>query len=131
MAPPAGDLLDLLGADLNRRILELTSEEAQDAEAVADRCDASLPTVYRHVDDLTSAGLLTERTKYDQEGNHYKTYASALETLTVRVDDGDLTVEVRTDDEGVDATAEHPKPDDVAEPGHHPTTDDMERDSLE
>ncbi|MFB6220881.1 MAG: ArsR/SmtB family transcription factor [Halolamina sp.] len=126
MAPPAGDLLDLLGADLNRRILELTSEEPRAADAVAERCDASLPTVYRHVDDLASAGLLSERTQYDEEGNHYKTYVAALEALTVCVDDGELRVDARTDD-GSDPPDSTPIPDGIEKPGSDPTVDDVER----
>lgn len=115
--PAADELLDLLGADLNRQILLVTSEEPRSADAVAERCDASLPTVYRHVDDLESAGLLTEATKYDDDGNHYKTYAAALSELTVRLDGGELVADHRT---GETSSDEGPVPDDVAAPGTAP-----------
>jgi len=115
--PAADELLELLGADLNRQILRLTSQEPRSADAVAERCDASLPTVYRHVDDLESAGLLTEETQYDLEGNHYKTYAAALRELSIRLEDGDLRVDLRTQEQGAD---EGPVPDEAAAPGTSP-----------
>ena len=132
MAPPAGTLLDLLGAELNRRILALTSEEYRAADTVADHCDASLPTVYRHVDDLASAGLLTERTQYDEEGNHYKTYAATLTELTVSVSDGELAVDVDADScaGGARPATDTPTPDGIQEPGTDPA-DEVKRPGAE
>lgn len=94
MNVPSDHLLDLLGNDLNRRIIALTSEEERPADDIAERCDASLPTVYRHVDDLRSADLLLERTEFDSNGNHFKNYRTSLESLTVTLADGDLQVTV-------------------------------------
>jgi len=113
----AAELLDLVGAELNRKILRLTSGEPRSAEAVAERCDASLPTVYRHVDDLESAGLLTEETQFDAAGNHYKTYAAALQELSVRLDHGDLRVDLETTESH---TESDPVPESTAEPGTRP-----------
>lgn len=124
----AATLLDLLGGELDRRILELTDERPRSAEEVAERCEASLPTVYRHVDDLVSSGLLAERTQYDDEGNHYKTYVTTLSEATVRLDGGELTVDVVTA-EAVQ-TEESPTPDGVTEAGSDPA-DDIERPGSE
>ena len=116
-SPDADELLDLLGADLNRRILVLTAEEARSADAVAERCDASLPTVYRHVDDLTAADLLTEKTQYDAEGNHYKTYGATMQELSVQLEDGQLSVTLRATEADAE---EKPVPDAAAAPGTEP-----------
>ena len=114
----ASGYLDLLGGELDRRILELTDEQPRSAEDVADECDASLPTVYRHVDDLASAGLLTERTEYDTQGNHYNTYAAALEQATIRVEDGQLEMSVSTvEDPSGGNLDDSPKPEGVEEAG--------------
>ena len=113
----AAAFLDLLGGELDRRILELTDEQTRSAEDVAERCDASLPTVYRHIDDLASAGLLTERTEYDTQGNHYKTYATALREATIRVEDGELTIAVSTVDATKDDLGSSPTPEGVEEAG--------------
>lgn len=107
MNAPADDLLDLLGSDLNRRILALTGDEERSADAIADRCDASLPTVYRHIDDLLSVGVLEDRTEYDAEGNHFKTYIATLDSLTVALDDGDLHLSVES---GVEEGTEERSP---------------------
>lgn len=116
--PAAAELLDLLGAELNREILLLTSGKPRSADAVAERCDASLPTVYRHVSDLEDAGLLTEETQYDAEGNHYKTYAAALQELSVRLEAGELSVDLRV--RGAQPGSDEPVPDDAAAPGTVP-----------
>lgn len=105
--PAADELLDLLGAALNRQILLRTCQDPRSADAVAERCDASLPTVYRHVADLESAGLLTEEIQYDAEGNHYKTYAAALRELSVRLEAGELTVDLRTKEVGDEEPVPH------------------------
>ncbi|MBP1985761.1 winged helix-turn-helix domain-containing protein [Halolamina salifodinae] len=125
----AATLLDLLGGELDRQILELTDERPRSAEEVAERCEASLPTVYRHVDDLVSAGLLVERTQYDDDGNHYKTYVTTLLEATVRLDDGELTVELVTEGTA-DAAEESPTPDGVSVAGSGPA-DDIERPGSE
>lgn len=126
MTSSANDLLDLLGSDLNRRILALTSDEARGADAIDERCSASLPTIYRHIDDLQSAGLLDERTQYDLGGNHYKTYRAAISSLTVDVDDGDLSVSVDRVVQQHDGP-EEPTPEGVERPGTEPSTADVER----
>lgn len=98
MAPESDQLLDLLGSEVNRRVLALTSEEPRSAEEIAERCEASLPTVYRHIDDLRTDGLLHEQTRYDQRGNHFKTYEAALEAVSVRVADGEVVVDAEWSD---------------------------------
>jgi|AntRauTorcE11898_2_1112593.scaffolds.fasta_scaffold24726_2 DNA-binding transcriptional ArsR family regulator len=127
--PSAATLFDLLGTPLDRRILELTDERARSAEEVAERCDASLPTVYRHLDDLVSAGLLAERTQYEDDGTHYKTYAATLSAATVRLDDGELTVTVGSEERG-DAAESAPTPEGVPAVGSAPA-DDIERPGSE
>lgn len=94
MNTSANELLDLLGSDLNRRILSLTSQEERSADAIADRCEASLPTVYRHIDDLQSPDVLEARVEYDDEGNHSEIYTATLDSFTVTLEDGDLHLSV-------------------------------------
>jgi DNA-binding transcriptional ArsR family regulator len=114
----ASAFLDLLGGELDRRILELADEQPRSAEDVAEQCDASLPTAYRHVDDLASAGLLTERPEYDAQGNHYNTYAAALEQATISVEAGELELTVSTvDDTAGSGLDESSNPESVEEAG--------------
>lgn len=130
--PSADKLLELLGSDLNRRILALASEEDRSADAIADHCDSSLPTVYRHIDDLQSAGLLAERVAYNAAGNHFKLYRTSVDSVAILVDDGSLTVSIEdVDDAGTEgAKADRPTPDGV-EPAGTETVENVERPSDE
>lgn len=87
--------LDALSSETAREILVRARREERTAEELAERCGVSLPTVYRHLDDLVASGLLVERTNVDAEGNHYKTVETAVEELclTVTTEGIELTVE--------------------------------------
>lgn len=127
MEQSAASVLDLLGNELNRRILRLTSEDPLSADDIADRCDASLPTVYRHIDDLRSADLIAERVEYDAAGNHFKRYRASLDSMTLSLTDGKLTIDVDERDETTPgATVSEPVPDGV-EPAGTSGAEDVER----
>jgi DNA-binding transcriptional ArsR family regulator len=92
-------VLDLLSDEYARGILTETSEEPMSAKQLSERCDASLPTVYRRIDKLTDAGLLDERTELRRDGNHYRVYTAMLHRFALELDDGEFsaTVERRED----------------------------------
>lgn len=91
----AETLFELLGDELARTILALTSVEALSADALSDRCNASQPTVYRRLDELQEYDLLAERTEYDADGNHYKRYECQLQEVCVGVENGSFTTDLR------------------------------------
>ena len=91
----AGTVFELLGDELARTIIALTSVEALSADALSDRCSSSQPTVYRRLDELQEYDLLAERTEYDVDGNHYKTYECQLQEVCVGVEEGSFTVDLR------------------------------------
>ncbi|WP_158057772.1 winged helix-turn-helix domain-containing protein [Halorussus halophilus] len=94
------DVVSLLDDEYARAILRETSIEPMSASTLSERCDASLPTIYRRVNALTDADLLTERTELDGGGDHYSVYAGRLDRLTIDLDDGtfDLDVSLTEDD---------------------------------
>lgn len=116
----ADELLELLGSDLNRRILALASGEDRSADAIAERCDSSLPTVYRHIDDLRSAGLLSERVVYNAAGNHFKVYRTMVDTVTVRLDDGSIELSVEGGEADDDHEFDGPTPENAEPTGTGP-----------
>lgn len=121
----ADELLDLLGSDLNRCILALASEEDRSADTIAERCNTSLPTVYRHIDDLRSAGLLSEQIAYDAAGNHFKVYRTAIDAVTVRLDEGSIELAVAGDaaqeaDAIPETDGDGPTPENAEPPGTGP-----------
>ncbi|WP_255151759.1 ArsR/SmtB family transcription factor [Halorarius halobius] len=91
--------LDAIAAVLEdgtaRAILTETSMEPASADELAERCDASGPTIYRRLDDLRACDLVEERTRPDPAGGHHRTeYAATLERVTVELDDGTFSLRV-------------------------------------
>lgn len=93
------ELLALLGDEHVQTILTATSDQASSASELSDTCGASLPTVYRRIEEMVACDLLAERNEIDADGNHYKTYEAALEQATVRLDGGEFVVDLNTADQ--------------------------------
>lgn len=89
-----GELFAVLDDEYARTILTATSTEAKSAKALAEECDASLPTVYRRIDRLRECALLEEQTRFTDEGRHYGAYRATLEEAVISLDEDGLTVAV-------------------------------------
>ncbi|SFS12243.1 transcriptional regulator, ArsR family [Halomicrobium zhouii] len=92
-------LFDVLGSEEVRRILALADAEPMSASELADRLDASQPTVYRRVNVCEKYDLLAERSRVDGDGNHYKEYETTLQRICFEVEDGgfDVSISLRHD----------------------------------
>ena len=90
----AETVFDLLGNELVRELLVLTSVERLSAESLADRCSASQPTVYRRLDSLEEYGLVGVHTEYDDDGNHYQSYKCRLKDAHISIEEGGFTVDI-------------------------------------
>lgn len=101
---PPTEVFALLDDDYARAILTATSVRPMSAKSLSEECDASLPTVYRRVERLVDAGLLTERTQLADDGHHYSVFEAQVSRLAVEIVDGELHVEIETDE-----------PDDIAD----------------
>lgn len=99
---PERDVLGVLSDDIAKNILAATDQRPMSAQTLESHCDASLTTVYRRIDELLDCGLLRERVEPQPDGNHYKTFESNLERLSVSIDDGDLEVDVDRRDDPAD-----------------------------
>ena len=98
--PAAESLLDLLGDEYARTILQATDHHPMTAAELQVAHDMSRPTISRRVNRLAEHRLLTTSTRVDVEGGHHVTvYEAALDRLGVRLVDGefDVTVELRED----------------------------------
>ncbi|MFC6974487.1 helix-turn-helix domain-containing protein [Halomicroarcula sp. GCM10025709] len=91
---PTVEVLALLDDPYARDILTATSEQPMSAKTLSERCDASLPTVYRRAERLVESGLLEERTEIAEDGHHYSVYEARLRRLAVELEDGTLSVEL-------------------------------------
>lgn len=92
--PATEELFALLDDEYAREILTQTSIEPMSAKTLSDRCDASLPTIYRRAERLVDCGLLDERTEIGESGHHYSVFEARLDSLTVELADGGLSVTV-------------------------------------
>lgn len=95
-------VFDVLGSEEARAILGTAGAAPATAEELAEACGASLPTVYRRVNDLEEHGLLRSDTRIDPDGNHYQTYETAVRRVSLSVGDGGVSVEVDRDRDMVD-----------------------------
>ncbi len=94
------DVVALLDDEHVRSILVATSAEPLSAKELADRCDLSVSSIYRRVDDLRDLNLLEERTRPRSDGHHETVYVSALDRFELTISDGvlDWTVDRAGDD---------------------------------
>lgn len=81
-------VVGLLDDDYARDILAAASEQRRSAKELAETIDASLPTVYRRVDDLVDADLLTEETELRSDGNHHSVYVTTLQRVELDLEEG-------------------------------------------
>jgi predicted transcriptional regulator len=92
-------VVGLLDDDYARGILAAASEETRSAKELAEAIDASLPTVYRRVEDLVDAGLLAEETELRSDGNHHSVYVTTLSRVELELSEGtfEMQLETKTD----------------------------------
>lgn len=94
-------LLAVLDDEYARDILTHTSVEPMSASTLSERCDASLPTIYRRLDRLEECNLVTEETELAPDGNHYSVYSANLDRLELSLNEGSFTLELTYREEDV------------------------------
>ncbi|MFC6907113.1 helix-turn-helix domain-containing protein [Halalkalicoccus tibetensis] len=94
---------ELLEDEYARAILAETSREPLSADELAERCDASSPTIYRRINRLQEFDMLREQQTLSTDGHHYRRFSARLERVTIELQDGNYTISVdRTDSDAVD-----------------------------
>jgi DNA-binding transcriptional ArsR family regulator len=91
----ADEVFDALCSDHAREILVAATGEPRTAAEFAQRCDVSLPTVYRHVEVLVEQDLLEENEEIDVDGNHYTAYLAALDSILFELEGRGFVASVR------------------------------------
>ncbi|OVE85950.1 ArsR/SmtB family transcription factor [Natronolimnobius baerhuensis] len=97
--PDLSTVLAILDDEYARDILTHTSVEPMSASTLSERCDASLPTIYRRLDRLEECRLVTEATELASDGNHYSVYSANLDRLELSLEDGTFELELSYEDE--------------------------------
>lgn len=90
-----GTLAEFLADDVARAVLAETSVEPMTVNELAERVDASKPTIYRRVQRLEDHGLLEATVEPDVDGHHEKAFAASFDRLTVDLDDGSYAYDLR------------------------------------
>lgn len=89
--------LDALGSRVPRAILVAASRQPTTVAELAETCDVSESTIYRHLGRLVEAGLVRKEGRADSETA--PTYRTVADSLAVDVDaDGITVVDDRTDE---------------------------------
>jgi predicted transcriptional regulator len=78
-------LFELFSDRRTTRILYETGQTPRSVKELADICDASGPTLYRHVNTMLEYDLLQQETRIDAQGNHYTVYQSNIESATIEI----------------------------------------------
>lgn len=98
-APPqAAAVLTLLDDEYAESILDALRDGPRPAQDLVDACDASRPTVYRRLDTLEAAGVVSSHTALHPDGHHRKEFALAVDALTLELADGSFAVTDTTRD---------------------------------
>jgi len=88
----AASVLDVLGDEYARAIIEALSERPMSANELTETLDMSQPTISRRLGTLEDTDLIAETTRLDPNGHHYSVYRVTLERATITVDDGTFAV---------------------------------------
>ncbi|EFW92299.1 hypothetical protein ZOD2009_09580 [Haladaptatus paucihalophilus DX253] len=92
------ELFSLLDDDYARSILTKTSKQPMSAQTLSTECDASLPTIYRRLNNLEDAELVEKRTQLEADGNHRAVYKANVEHVEISIADGDLSIRITEQD---------------------------------
>lgn len=92
------DVLELLSDEYAREILAAASIEPMSAKDLSERCNASLPTVYRRIERLQEHDLIEEHIQIDESGTHREIYSSRLSTFSLELEDGSYESTLETED---------------------------------
>jgi predicted transcriptional regulator len=84
--------LELLDDEYTREILAALGTGPQEGRELDDRCSASRATIYRRLNRLEEAGLVTTEMALDADGHHRKRFCLVRDRLTVAITDGAITV---------------------------------------
>lgn len=99
------EVFDLLADDYAREILAHADRKPMSAKELSKECDAHHTTIYRRIERLRAIDLINERLQVDPEGHHYAMYDTNLESMTVKLDDGEYLIRIQMKRDPVDRMA--------------------------
>jgi len=91
------ELLELLGDQYTRRVLQAVVDEPKSGSEVVDVAAVSKATAYRRLETLKEAGLIEAETVFDPDGHHHEQYRAVVHELSIEIRDGSLSADIRID----------------------------------
>jgi len=91
------DLLELLGDEYTRRVLQAVVDEPKSGSDVVEDASVSKATAYRRLETLQEAGLVTSRTVFDPDGHHHEQFEALLDGVTVELGDDGVSADPHLD----------------------------------
>lgn len=91
---PIEDILNTIGDEYARHILATLSKGPHSAKELSEKCDLSLPTVYRRIELLEEHDLVRERTIVAEDGNHYRTFECNFNSTVISLSDEEFDVKI-------------------------------------
>jgi predicted transcriptional regulator len=93
-------ILEVISDETARRLFAHISEGPKSAKDLQDSCSASLKTVYRRLEKLQEAGLISPVDRVDVDGTHYTLYGTNVTELDISVnpDAANVEIEIHEDD---------------------------------
>ncbi|WP_338742188.1 helix-turn-helix domain-containing protein [Haloplanus salilacus] len=96
-------LFSVLADETAREIFGLVSDSPRSAQDIHERCETSLKTVYRRLEALEDADLVSTMTRPGEQGP-YTVYVSTINEIDISIhpDSKDVDIAVQRDDDDVD-----------------------------
>jgi len=88
------ELLELLGDEYTRRVLQSVVAEPKSGSEVVDDAAVSKATAYRRLETLQEAGLVESRTVFDPDGHHHEQFRAVVDGVTVEIGDGGVSTDI-------------------------------------
>jgi len=89
-----GTVFESLNNEDTRAVIEALDDGPLSAKEVSERCELSMSTTYRKLNQLSDAGLLEEGTAINLEGKHATTYRRCVDRIAVSITDDGFELEL-------------------------------------
>ncbi|MFH5800796.1 ArsR/SmtB family transcription factor [Haladaptatus sp. CMAA 1911] len=97
----ADNIFEVLGNAQARQILVLADLKPMSAQELADRCETSLPTIYRRINELVDYDLLRKQLQ-KEDGTQYQVFKTDLKKVCFEIENGGFIVDVQIRQQMVD-----------------------------
>ncbi len=88
------DVMSLFSDEYAAEILEAIKESPSTAAELRECCEGSKVTIYRRLNSLEDAGLITSGVKVQVDGNHCKVYYPVVDRVTITITDDGFDTEI-------------------------------------